>query len=98
MAINGSLTEINVETQRAKHAQANPDDMRTWNFLKPLLFDYKRNNHVTIKPLHSWFQQKYAFLDSKNNRISALSPDGKGWIEAKLEKTGVTLYKYVKYV
>ena len=29
MAINGSLTEINVETQRAQHAQANPDDMRT---------------------------------------------------------------------
>ncbi len=25
MAINGSLTEINVETQRAQHAQANPD-------------------------------------------------------------------------
>ena len=39
MAINGWLTEINVETRRAQHAQANPDDMRTWNFLKPLLFD-----------------------------------------------------------
>ena len=26
-AINGSLTGINVETQRAKHAQANPDDL-----------------------------------------------------------------------
>ena len=25
MTINGSLTEINVETQRAQHAQANPD-------------------------------------------------------------------------
>ena len=25
MAINGSLTEINVETQRAKHTQANPN-------------------------------------------------------------------------
>ena len=29
MTINGSLTEINVENQRAQHAQANPDDMRT---------------------------------------------------------------------
>ena len=25
MAINGSLTEINIETQRVQHAQANPD-------------------------------------------------------------------------
>ena len=23
---------VNVETQRAQHAQANPDDMKTWNF------------------------------------------------------------------
>ena len=29
MTVNGSLTEINVETQRAQHAQANADDMRT---------------------------------------------------------------------
>ena len=54
MAINGSLTEINVEKQHAKHAQANPDDMRTWKFLKPLLFDYnvKKNKRGTRKRKH----------------------------------------------
>ena len=54
MTINDSLTEINVETQRAQHAQANSDDMRTWKFLKPLLFDYnvKKNKRGTRKRKH----------------------------------------------
>ena len=47
-SINGSLTVINVENRRAQHAQVNPDDMRTWNFLKPLLFDYIVTNHVLL--------------------------------------------------
>ena len=50
--------EINVETQRAQHAQANPDDMRTWYFLKPLLFDYNCEDFPTFV---FYFKKKHVF-------------------------------------
>ena len=77
MAINGSLTEINVEIQRAQHAQANPDDMRNWKFLIPILFDYEGvaiNEHFLSKASFSTQHQirmkklKALFACNKTNR------------------------------
>ena len=71
---------INVETLRAQHAQANPDDMRTWNVLKPLLFDYKFG-FGKEEPFSNRAISYSLSLDQK-------PPLGFGYFSARLAQTG----------